>query len=152
MKDSSIKNEYLKKIKLLNKYNKAYFDESKPLITDQEFDILKKKISELERKYNFLKHKNSPSKTLGFKPSKNFKKIKHRVAMLSLANAFNEEDLVNFEKKIANFLSLSKLEEIEYSAEPKIDGISTSLIYKNGYFVQGLSKEMAKKVKILQKI
>jgi len=140
MKDSLIKNEYLKKIKLLNKYNKAYFDESKPLITDQEFDILKKKILELERKYNFLKHKNSPSKTLGFKPSKNFKKIKHRVPMLSLANAFNEGDLVNFEKKIANFLSLSKLEEIEYSAEPKIDGISTSLIYKNGYFVQGLSR------------
>jgi len=140
MKDSLIKNEYLKKIKLLNKYNKAYFDESKSLITDQEFDILKKKIFELERKYNFLKHKNSPSKTLGFKPSKNFKKIKHRVPMLSLANAFNEGDLVNFEKKIANFLSLSKLEEIEYSAEPKIDGISTSLIYKNGYFVQGLSR------------
>ena len=140
MKDSSIKNEYLKKIKLLHKYNKAYFDESKSLITDQKFDILKKKILELERKYNFLKHKNSPSKTLGFKPSKNFKKTKHRVPMLSLANAFNEGDLTNFEKKIVNFLSLSKLEEIEYSAEPKIDGISTSLIYKNGYFVQGLSR------------
>ena len=140
MKDSSIKNEYLKKIKLLHKYNKAYFDESKSLITDQEFDILKKQIFELEKKYSFLKHKNSPSKTLGFKPSKNFKKIKHQVPMLSLANAFNEEDLINFEKKIVNFLSLSKLEEIEYSAEPKIDGISTSLIYKNGYFVQGLSR------------
>ena len=140
MKNSSIKNEYLKKIKLLHKYNKAYFDGSKSLITDQEFDILKKKILELERKYNFLNHKNSPSKTLGFKPSKNFKKIKHRVSMLSLANAFNEEDLTNFEKKIINFLSLPKLEEIEYSAEPKIDGISTSLIYKNGYFVQGLSR------------
>jgi len=140
MKDSSIKNEYIKKIKLLHKYNKAYFDESKSLITDQEFDILKKQILELEKKYSFLKHKNSPSKTLGFKPSKNFKKIKHRVPVLSLANAFNEEDLINFEKKIVNFLSLSKLEEIEYSAEPKIDGISTSLIYKNSYFVQGLSR------------
>ena len=60
--------------------------------------------------------------------------------MLSLANAFNEEDLINFEKKIVNFLSLSKLEEIEYSTEPKIDGISTSLIYKNSCFVQGLSR------------
>ena len=140
MKDSSIKNEYLKKIKLFHKYNKAYFDESKSLITDQEFDILKKQIFELEKKYSFLKHKNSPSKTLGFKPSKNFKKIKHRVPMLSLANAFNEEDLINFEKKIVNFLSFSKLEEIEYSAEPKIDGISISLIYKNSYFVQGLSR------------
>jgi len=140
MKDSLIKNEYLKKIKLLHKYNKAYFDTSKPLITDQEFDILKKQIFKLEKKYSFLKHKNSPSKTLGFKPSKNFKKVKHRVPMLSLANAFNKEDLLNFEKKIINFLSLPKLEEIEYSAEPKIDGISTSLIYKNGYFVQGLSR------------
>lgn len=140
MTESSIKNEYLKKIKLLHKYNKAYFDSSKPLITDQEFDILKKQIFELEKKYSFLTHKNSPSKTLGFKPSKSFKKIKHRVPMLSLANAFNEEDLLNFEKKIVNFLSLSKLKEIEYSAEPKIDGISTSLIYKNGYFVQGLSR------------
>ena len=140
MKNSSIKNEYLKKIKLLHKYNKAYFDKNKSLITDQEFDILKKRVIELEKKYSFLKHKNSPTITLGFKPSKNFKKVKHRVPMLSLTNAFNEEDLINFEKKIVNFLSLPKLEEIEYSAEPKIDGISTSLIYKKGYFVQGLSR------------
>jgi len=109
MKNSSIKNEYLKKIKLLHKYNKAYFDESKSLITDQEFDILKKQVLELEKKYSFLKHKNSPSKTLGFKPSKNFKKIKHRVPVLSLANAFNEEDLINFEKKIVKFKFFSVL-------------------------------------------
>ncbi len=140
MKNSSIKNEYLKKIKLLHKYNKSYFDKSKPLITDQEFDILKKQVIELEKKHSFLKHKNSPTITLGFKPSKNFKKVKHRVPMLSLANAFSEEDLINFEKKIVNFLSLSRLEEIKYSAEPKIDGISTSLIYKKGHFVQGLSR------------
>ena len=140
MKDSSIKDEYIKKIKLLHKYNKAYFDENKSLITDQEFDSLKKDVLKLEAKYNFLTHKNSPSKTLGFKPSKNFKKIKHRVPMLSLNNAFDEEDLLNFEKKIVNFLILSKSEEIEYSAEPKIDGISTSLIYKNGCFIQGLSR------------
>ena len=83
MKDSSIKNEYLKKIKLLQKYNKAYFDDSRSLISDQEFDALKKQIFELEKKYSFLKHKDSPSKILGFKPSKNFKKVKHRVPMLS---------------------------------------------------------------------
>ena len=60
--------------------------------------------------------------------------------MLSLGNAFNEEDLLNFEKKIINFLSLKSSSEIEYSAEPKIDGISASLIYKNGEFIQGLVK------------
>ena len=99
MKNNLIKNEYLKKIKLLHKYNKSYFDKNKPLITDQGFDILKKQVIELEKKFSFLKHKNSPTITLGFKPSKNFKKVKHRVPMLSLANAFNEEDLINFEKK-----------------------------------------------------
>ena len=109
MKNSLIKNEYLKKIKLINKYNKAYFDESSPLISDQEFDILKKKIFELEKKYNFLDHKNSPSKAIGFSPSKNFKKVKHRVPMLSLSNAFNEEDLINFEKKIINFFKSFKI-------------------------------------------
>ena len=86
MKNSLIKSEYLKKIKLLHKYNKAYFDESRPLITDQEFDALKKQIFDLEKKYKFLDHKNSPSKTIGFSPSKNFKKVKHRVPMLSLSN------------------------------------------------------------------
>ena len=60
--------------------------------------------------------------------------------MLSLSNAFNEEDLENFEKKIRNFLSLKEDAEIEYSAEPKIDGISASLTYKDGKFVQGLSR------------
>ena len=60
--------------------------------------------------------------------------------MLSLSNAFDEKDLINFEKKIFNFLSFKQPEEIEYSAEPKIDGISASLIYKNGKFVKGLSR------------
>ena len=60
--------------------------------------------------------------------------------MLSLANAFTENDLVNFEKKILNYLSEKKTFEITYSAEPKIDGISASLFYKNGKFIQGLSR------------
>jgi len=77
---------------------------------------------------------------VGFKPSKNFQKIKHKVPMLSLGNAFNEEDLKNFEKKIINFLNLEDTSIIEYSAEPKIDGISASLIYINGKFVKGLSR------------
>jgi len=140
MKISKIEKEYLKKIKLFQEYNKYYYDKSDPKITDSEFDSLKKQIIELESKHKFLKSENSPSKSVGFKPSKNFKKVKHRTQMLSLSNAFNEEDLKNFEKKIRNFLSLTKDFEIEYSAEPKIDGISASLIYIKGKFVQGLSR------------
>ncbi len=135
-----IKKDYNKKIKLLENYNKHYYDKDNPIITDQEYDLLKEDIINLEKKNHFLKSKKSPTKLVGFKPSKNFKKIKHKVPMLSLGNVFNEEDLKNFEKKIINFLSLENSNNIWYSAEPKIDGISASLIYENGRFIKGLSR------------
>ena len=126
MNDKEIYKEYLKKIKLIQKYNQLYYNKNKSNISDSQFDILKKEVLDLENKYKFLKDKNSPSETVGFKPSKIFKKIKHKVPMLSLGNAFNEKDLKNFEKKINNFLSYKKADKIEYSVEPKIDGISAS--------------------------
>ena len=140
MDSVSIKIIYLKKIKLIKKHNQYYYEKNSPLVSDQQYDYLKKEILDLENKNKFLKNKDSPSKIVGFKPSKNFHKVKHKVAMLSLGNAFNEEDLENFEKKIINFLSIKDSDSIEYSAEPKIDGISASLIYINGKFVKGLSR------------
>ena len=140
MNKKEIESEYKKKIKLLTTYNKAYYDNSKPLVTDEEYDNLKNSIFSLESKYSYLNSENSPSNVVGFKPSKNFKKIAHRAPMLSLANAFRKEDLINFEKKILNFLSKNEDFQLSYSAEPKIDGISASLIYKNGEFKIGLSR------------
>ena len=140
MNGKEVKIEYLKKIDLIQKYNKHYYDKDKPIVSDQIFDLLKKDIIDLEKEYKFLKSKHSPSKIVGFKPSKNFIKVKHRVPMLSLGNAFNEEDLITFEKKIINFLSLKEINLIDYSAEPKIDGISASLIYINGEFIKGVSR------------
>ena len=140
MDKKKIKKEYYNKIQNLIKLNKHYYELSKPLVNDQEYDKIKKQLLSLEKKYNFLKSEDSPSKIVGFKPSKNFKKVFHRVSMLSLSNAFSEEDLINFEKKIINFLDESKSFKVEYSAEPKIDGISASLIYKKGKFVTGLSR------------
>ena len=136
----NLESEYKKKIKLLTNYNKNYYDTSKPLVSDKEYDDLKNSILVLESKYTFLNSKKSPSKVVGFKPSKNFQKITHRAPMLSLANAFGREDLINFEKKILNFLSKNEDCKLSYSAEPKIDGISASLIYKNGEFKIGLSR------------
>ena len=103
MNNDLIKKDYFKKIKLIQKYNKYYYNKNKPLINDQEFDTLKKEIIDLEDKYSFLKSNQSPTESVGFKPSKNFIKIKHKVPMLSLGNAFNEEDLINFEKKNIKF-------------------------------------------------
>ena len=140
MNNDDKKKDYLTKIKLIKKHNKYYHEKDRPIISDQAFDLLKKEIVDLEDKYDFLRNNESPTKTVGFKPSKNFKKVKHKVPMLSLGNAFNEADLINFEKKIRNFLSLKNSSIIEYSVEPKIDGISASLIYHNGKFVKGLSR------------
>ena len=138
-KDKIIK-DYKTKIRELIKNNKYYYEDNKPRIDDQEYDKLKNKILLLEKEHPFLRDSNSPSLKVGHKPSKNFKKVTHKVPMLSLGNAFSENDLNNFEKKILNYINDYKLEDIEYSAEPKIDGISASLIYKDGIFIKGLSR------------
>ncbi len=140
MKKNLVKKEYSQKIKLIERYNKGYYDENNPEISDADYDLLKKEIIEFEKKYNFLNKSNSPTAQVGYKPSKNFKKVLHRVPMLSLGNAFTENDLVNFEKKIKNFLSLEERYSISYTAEPKIDGISASLTYIKGKFTKGLSR------------
>ena len=140
MDKKEIETNYKKKIKLLTNYNKNYYDKSSPLVSDKEYDNLKQDIFLLEQKYKFLNSSNSPSKTVGYKPSKNFKKSLHRVPMLSLGNAFSEDDLINFEKRILNFISEKNSFKISYSAEPKIDGISASLTYKNGNLIKGLSR------------
>ena len=136
----SIKKEYQDKIKKLEKHNELYYSKDKPLISDKEYDDLKFSILELEKKYKFLNDKSSPSKNVGFKPSKNFQKQEHKVPMLSLSNIFDKEDLINFEKKIKNYLDFSSDQIFEYSVEPKIDGISASLTYKNCILQAGLSR------------
>ena len=140
MNKKDIKKEYLKKIKIIENYNKNYFQKNQPLVDDQTYDNFKEQILKLENKFDFLKSKNSPSINVGYKPSKNFKKDFHRIPMLSLSNAFDEKDLLNFEKKIRNFISLKNDFNITYSAEPKIDGISASLTYKNKKLIKGLSR------------
>ena len=91
--------KYDLKIKELTKHNKLYYDKSSPSISDSQYDKLKKEIIELENKFPYLKNKNSPSKNIGFIPSKNFEKFEHKTPMMSLSNAFDQEDLKNFEKK-----------------------------------------------------
>ena len=140
MEKKKIQKTYNKKIKLINELNKNYYDDSKPSVSDKEYDEIKKNILLLEQEYPFLNSKKSPSKIIGYKPSKNFKKSLHKVPMLSLANAFTEDDLLNFEKRILNFISKTNDFKILFSAEPKIDGISASLTYKNGKLIKGLSR------------
>ena len=135
---SDIKKKYKTKIKDFNKHSKLYYDKSNPVISDSEFDKLKQEILDLEKNFPYLISKKSISSIVGYKPSKVFEKYKHKVPMLSLSNAFDEDDLKNFEKKIFNFLDNKP--KFSYSVEPKIDGISASLTYKNKELVYGVSR------------
>ncbi len=130
---------YKQKLNLLKKHNKLYFNNDNPIITDAEYDDLKKEIVNLENKNIFLKEISSYKKTIGAPPSNKFRKIRHLKPMLSLSNAFDKKDMKNFTSKINNFLN-SKGKNIEFSSEPKIDGISATLIYQKGLLIKGLSR------------
>tara|TARA_B100000686_G_scaffold202950_1_gene209855 strand:+ start:3923 stop:5959 length:2037 start_codon:yes stop_codon:yes gene_type:complete len=140
MQRKEIEKIYIKKINELKKHDKAYFRDDNPLISDKDYDSIKEEILDLEKKYNYLKNKSSPSKKIGYEPSNKFKKIEHDIPMLSLANAFSKENIEDFLKKIKNFLNIKSSEKIVFSAEPKIDGISASLKYIDGIFTLGLSR------------
>ena len=138
-KDNKIINAFKKKIKNLRKHNQLYYLKDKPQISDAVYDQLKKDLLELEKKNPYLKNIDSVEKIVGAPPSNKFKKIKHLLPMLSLSNAFNEADMINFLKKIKNFLNNYK-SNINLFCEPKIDGISATLIYEEGVLVKGLSR------------
>jgi len=138
IKDNIIKS-YIKKTKLLNKYDKFYYEKDSPIVTDQIYDEIKNKVLELEKKNSFLHQYGSVKDSVGFKPSSKFAKIKHSKAMLSLSNSFSINDIEDFIKKINNYLNNKNL-DLSFAVEPKIDGISASLTYENGILVKGLSR------------
>jgi len=130
---------YKQKIKLIKKYNTYYFNKDAPVVSDKNYDELKKEVIDLEKKNKFLSKFNSILDFVGSPPSNKFKKIKHSQPMLSLSNAFKKEDMKDFLSKIINFLNIKDL-NIELSTEPKIDGISASLTYEKGILTKGLSR------------
>ena len=134
-----LKKEFIKNLKLLEKYNKFYFEKDAPLVDDKVYDELKIKLIEIENKNPSLTKFGSVKTLVGYKPSSKFSKVNHIQPMLSLSNAFNLEDMNDFIKKIGNFLNTDNHEIVLFS-EPKIDGISASLIYENGNLISALSR------------
>ncbi len=130
---------YKDKLKNFIKHNDLYYNKDNPQISDGVFDKIKSELYNLEQKYPFLKKTKSINNIIGAPLTNKFKKVKHLRPMLSLSNAFNESDMIEFQKKIKNFLNHKK-EFIELFSEPKIDGISATLIYENGNLVKGLSR------------
>ena len=139
LEDKKIISKHKKLLDSIKKNNKHYYLDDKPKISDSEYDKIKLEILKLEKKYPYLKNDESIDNIIGAKPSNKFKKIQHISPMLSLANAFDLNDMIEFKKKISNFLLINdKL--IQLFCEPKIDGISATLIYKNGILTTGLSR------------
>ena len=139
MDKKEIINIYKKKLNDLKDHNRSYFSKDKPKISYQEYDSLKKDVLNLENNYPYLKKFGTVGNIVGSPPSNKFKKIKHLKPMLSLSNAFDKKDMEDFIKKINNFLNFEK-KDIEFFLEPKIDGISATLIYEKGDLVKGLSR------------
>jgi DNA ligase (NAD+) len=132
-------NHYKNRIKILKEHNHYYYNEDSPKISDFNYDEIKKEITLLEKKYDYLKKLNLLSDIIGAKPTNKFQKKNHLIPMLSLSNAFEKSDMKDFIKKVNNFLNLND-EKLELFTEPKIDGISASLIYKKGILTRGLSR------------
>ena len=139
MKKSEIIKIYKDKVKELKKHNFLYFNKDNPKISDAEYDKLKEELIKLEESNSSLKKLNLLQNIVGSKPTNKFKKIKHLKSMLSLPNAFEKKDMEDFLKKIDNFLNQQN-NNLELFSEPKIDGISATLIYEKGLLSKGLSR------------
>jgi DNA ligase (NAD+) len=125
---------------ILGQANLDYHGEDAPRISDAEYDRLKLRNAQIEERFPSLKRPDSPSEQVGAVPSEGFSKVTHAVAMLSLSNAFDDEDVIDFDARIRKYLGLSQKAELEYTAEPKIDGLSLSLRYENGVLVQAATR------------
>ncbi|MGJ7036657.1 NAD-dependent DNA ligase LigA [Anoxybacillus eryuanensis] len=119
----------------IEKHNYAYYVLDQPSISDAEYDELMRRLMELEEQYPQYKTPDSPSQRVGGAPLEAFKKVTHRVPMLSLSNAFNEGDLRDFDRRVRQ-----EVGDVRYVCELKIDGLAVSLHYEDGYFVQGATR------------
>ena len=121
-------------------HDKRYYQQDAPTVTDAEYDVLRQRNAAIEARFPGLVRADSPSKRVGAAPTGKFKKVRHALPMLSLDNAFAEQDVVDFVARIRRFLKLSDDENLAFSAEPKIDGLSMSLRYEGGELVTAATR------------
>src|SRR5262249_10462561 len=121
-------------------HDKRYYQEDAPTVSDAEYDALRQRNAAIEARYPGLVRSDSPSRRVGTPPSVKFAKVRHAVPLLSLDNAFSEQDVIDFVARIRRFLRLGEDEAIAFNAEPKIDGLSMSLRYEDGALVNGATR------------
>ena len=124
----------------LGQANAAYHRDDAPLISDAAYDALKQRNAAIEARFPDLKRADSPSDQVGAVVADGFGKVPHAVRMLSLGNAFSDEDVTDFDERLRKYLGLSADQPLRYTAEPKIDGLSLSLRYEDGTLVQAATR------------
>lgn len=125
---------------LLHRHNHAYYVLDEPLVTDAEYDSIFRELEALENEHPDLHTPDSPTQRVGGEPLSAFDSVTHLVPMLSLSNAFSEEELKDFDKRVHDRLEISVDTPVGYVAEPKLDGLAVSLVYENGIFIRGATR------------
>ncbi len=121
-------------------HDRRYYREDAPTVSDAEYDALRRRNTAIEARFPELVRPDSPSKRIGAAPAEKFAKVRHAVPMLSLDNAFTDEDVTDFVSRVRRFLGLKEGADLVFTAEPKIDGLSATLRYEKGLFVQGATR------------
>ena len=118
-------------------HNYRYYSLDNPAISDAEYDKLFRELLDIEREYPELVSPDSPTQRVGSEPQEKFRKVEHRNPMLSLANAFNEAEIKAFHKRITNLLGV---DDIDFVAELKIDGLAVAITYEDGKLIRGATR------------
>ncbi|NNE51691.1 MAG: NAD-dependent DNA ligase LigA, partial [Sulfitobacter sp.] len=140
LSDEEARAELARLAELLTQANAAYYREDAPEISDATYDAIKLRNIAIEKRFPHLKRADSPTEQVGAAPADGFSKVRHAVSMLSLANAFEAEDVTDFDARIRRYLGLNDGAPLTYTAEPKIDGLSLSLRYEGGQLVQAATR------------
>ncbi|HOJ40942.1 MAG TPA: NAD-dependent DNA ligase LigA, partial [bacterium] len=137
MDAASVRKRIKELTELINRYNRFYYVENQPLVSDSEYDALLAELAALEKQYPQFRQPDSPTLRVGGEVLEGFQTVTHRVPMLSIDNTYSEEELTAFDRRVRE---QSGLESVEYVVELKIDGVAVSLIYQNGIFHSGATR------------
>lgn len=136
MVDDAVRSRYAELVELLNGYSRQYYMFDDPVVTDAQYDEMYRELLEMEKHFPELMDVSSPSRNVGSNVSSNFKKVKHDVPMLSLEDAFNESDVRGFVERVKKLVGY----DVAFCVEPKLDGLSASIVYKNGILIQASTR------------
>ena len=124
----------------IGEHDKRYYQEDAPTVSDADYDALRRRNEEIEARFPDLVRADSPSRRVGAQPASKFAKVRHAVPMLSLGNAFNDDEVREFVERVRRFLRLPEDEKVAFTAEPKIDGLSCTLRYEGGRLARAATR------------